>query len=106
MVALLAACYVGDNPHPQLSRRRVSNGGRDGRLCARVHWLCRSSNSGVRGDIYQRVTGTAITYGVLVSFVGLLVMFGAIYYVLSSQWSGQLIDFDGPGSLFSYRRFF
>jgi hypothetical protein len=57
-----------------------------------------SAISGVRERRYRQVTATAVTYAILASFMGLLVTLAATYYVLGTQWHGQLVASDNsPG---------
>jgi hypothetical protein len=57
-----------------------------------------SAISGVWERRYRQATATAVTYGILVSFMGLLVTLAATYYVLGTQWHGQLVAGDNtPG---------
>jgi Ion channel len=54
--------------------------------------------SGVWERRYVQATATAVTYGILISFIGMLVTFAATYYVLGTQWHGQLVTGDNsPG---------
>jgi hypothetical protein len=59
-----------------------------------------SAISGVWERRYRQATATAVTYGILVSFMGLLVTLAATYYILGTQWQGQLVAGDNsPGIL-------
>ena len=92
MTALLLACFIGfttvfDSPRSLY----ILLAGDIIVAFAYIRFFL-SAISGVWERRYRQATATAVTYGILVSFMGLLVTLAATYYVLGTQWRGQLVD--------------